>query len=40
LGIAAPGSPAAVVGIAVCSERAILNGKSRDVWKIVVENIP
>jgi pyruvate dehydrogenase (quinone) len=33
-------SPEAVVGMAVCSARAMLSGKGHDVWEMVVENIP
>ncbi|MGO9420160.1 hypothetical protein [Roseiarcus sp.] len=33
-------SPEAVVGMAVYSARAMLNGKSHDVWEMLVENIP
>jgi pyruvate dehydrogenase (quinone) len=33
-------APEAVVGMAVYSARAVLTGKGRDVWEMVVENIP
>lgn len=33
-------SPEAVVGMAVYSARAMLHGKGRDVWEMIVENIP
>ncbi len=33
-------SPEAVVGMAVYSARAMLQGKGHDVWEMVVENIP
>jgi pyruvate dehydrogenase (quinone) len=33
-------SPEAVVGMAVCSARAMLHGKGHDVWERLVENIP
>ena len=33
-------SPEAVVGMAVYSARAILHGKGRDVWEMMMENIP
>jgi pyruvate dehydrogenase (quinone) len=33
-------SPEAVVGMAVYTARAILQGKGHDVWEMVVENIP
>jgi pyruvate dehydrogenase (quinone) len=33
-------SPEAVVGMAVYSARAILQGKGHDVWEMMVENIP
>ena len=33
-------SPEAVVGMAVYSARAMLHGKGRDVWEMLVENIP
>ncbi|HZB91928.1 MAG TPA: thiamine pyrophosphate-dependent enzyme [Stellaceae bacterium] len=33
-------SPEAVVGMAVYSARAVLQGKGHDVWEMVVENIP
>jgi len=33
-------SPESVVGMAVYSARAILQGKGQDVWEMVVENIP
>jgi pyruvate dehydrogenase (quinone) len=33
-------APEAVVGMAVYSARAILQGKGHDVWEMVVENIP
>jgi pyruvate dehydrogenase (quinone) len=33
-------SPEAVVGMAVYSARAMLHGKGRDVWEMIVDNIP
>src|SRR5437762_8388287 len=33
-------SPEAVVGMAVYSARAMLQGKGKDVWEMVVDNIP
>jgi pyruvate dehydrogenase (quinone) len=33
-------SPESVVGMAVYSAKAILHGKGRDVWEMMVENIP
>jgi pyruvate dehydrogenase (quinone) len=33
-------APEAVVGMAVYSARAMLHGKGRDVWEMMVENIP
>ncbi len=33
-------SPEAVVGMAVYSARAMLQGKGHDVWEMLVENIP
>jgi pyruvate dehydrogenase (quinone) len=33
-------SPEAVVGMAVYSAKAVLQGKGRDVWEMMVENIP
>ncbi len=33
-------SPEAVVGMAVYSSKAMLHGKGRDVWEMIVENIP
>jgi pyruvate dehydrogenase (quinone) len=33
-------SPEAVVGMAVYSARAVLQGKGHDVWEMVVENLP
>ena len=33
-------SPEAVVGMAVYSARAMLQGKGHDVWEMMVENIP
>jgi pyruvate dehydrogenase (quinone) len=33
-------APEAVVGMAVYSARAMLHGKGRDVWEMLVENIP
>jgi pyruvate dehydrogenase (quinone) len=33
-------SPEAVVGMAVYSAKAMLHGKGRDVWEMLVENIP
>ncbi len=30
----------AVVGMAVYSARAVLQGKDHDVWEMVVENLP
>jgi hypothetical protein len=33
-------SPEAVVGMAVYIAKAMLHGKGRDVWEMVVENIP
>jgi pyruvate dehydrogenase (quinone) len=33
-------SPEAVVGMGVYSARAMLQGKGRDVWEMMVENIP
>jgi pyruvate dehydrogenase (quinone) len=33
-------SPGAVVGMAVYSARAMLQGKGHDVWEMIVENIP
>jgi pyruvate dehydrogenase (quinone) len=33
-------APEAVVGMAVYSARAMLQGKGRDVWEMMVENIP
>jgi pyruvate dehydrogenase (quinone) len=33
-------STEAVVGMAVYSARAVLQGKGHDVWKMVVENLP
>jgi pyruvate dehydrogenase (quinone) len=33
-------APEAVIGMAVYSAKAVLHGKSRDVWEMVVENIP
>jgi pyruvate dehydrogenase (quinone) len=32
--------PEAVVGMAVCTAKAMLHGKGRDVWEMIVENIP
>jgi pyruvate dehydrogenase (quinone) len=32
--------PEAVVGMAVYTAKAMLHGKGRDVWEIIVENIP
>jgi pyruvate dehydrogenase (quinone) len=32
--------PEAVVGMAVYTAKAMLHGKGRDVWEMVVENIP
>ena len=33
-------SPEAVVGMAVYSAKAMLQGKGHDVWEMLVENIP
>ena len=33
-------APEAVVGMAVYSAKAVLQGKGRDVWEMMVENIP
>jgi pyruvate dehydrogenase (quinone) len=33
-------SPEAAVGMAVYRARAILHGKSHDVWEMMLENIP
>ena len=33
-------APEAVVGMAVYSARAILQGKGHDVWEMIVDNIP
>jgi pyruvate dehydrogenase (quinone) len=33
-------APEAVIGMAVYSAKAVLQGKGRDVWEMVVENIP
>jgi pyruvate dehydrogenase (quinone) len=33
-------APEAVVGMAVYSAKAVLHGKGRDVWEMVVENVP
>ena len=33
-------SPEAIVGMAVYTARAMLHGKSHDVWEMMVENIP
>ena len=33
-------APEAVIGMAVYSARAVLEGKGHDVWEMVVENIP
>jgi pyruvate dehydrogenase (quinone) len=33
-------APEAVIGMAVYSARAILQGKGHDVWEMAVENIP
>jgi pyruvate dehydrogenase (quinone) len=33
-------APEAVIGMAVYTARAVLHGKGRDVWEMVVENIP
>ena len=33
-------SPEAVVGMAVYSAKAMLRGKGRDVWEMIVDNIP
>jgi pyruvate dehydrogenase (quinone) len=33
-------SPEAVVGMAVYTARAMLQGKGHDVWEMMVENIP
>jgi len=33
-------APEAVIGMAVYSARAMLQGKGHDVWEMMVENIP
>jgi pyruvate dehydrogenase (quinone) len=33
-------SPEAVVGMAVYSAKAMLRGKGRDVWEMILDNIP
>ena len=33
-------SPEAVVGMGVYTAKAVLEGKGRDVWEMIVENIP
>ena len=33
-------APEAVIGMAVYSAKAVLEGKGHDVWEMVVENIP
>jgi pyruvate dehydrogenase (quinone) len=33
-------APEAVIGMGVYTVKAVLEGKGRDVWEMVVENVP
>jgi pyruvate dehydrogenase (quinone) len=33
-------APEAVIGMAVYSAKAVLEGKGHDVWEMMVENVP